>query len=112
MLLGIKSSPNKDKLLETATGYRWECWLNEKLMRTRKKINLRNEVKNLCGCTEPDAHKHINLEEPTPIKKAASLGAFNLLKWRMGEFLSGYKKSLGAQNKIISVKNLCPCNEE
>jgi hypothetical protein len=59
-LLGIKNTIGRDRLLEVATGHKWECWLSEKLKLTRNRLKLRKDVGNLCDCEDIDAHKHID----------------------------------------------------
>ena len=95
-LLNINKSIGKEKLLEMAMGHKWECWLTEKLNKTRRKLKLKNQNLRLCDCTEPKAHDEIDIEEPTPIKAAARFGCFNILKWRIDEFLSGWRQARGA----------------
>ena len=49
-LAKFKGKPNKEVLLKNAVGHNWDCWLNDKLMKTRNKLNLSKEVKPLCDC--------------------------------------------------------------
>ena len=109
-LLGIRTKTNKEQLLKTAVGYDWDCWLTEKLNTTRRKLQLKNQDNRICGCTHAKAHMHIDVSLPTPIKAAAKIGAFNLLKWQAHQFLSGFKSVPGAQKVQKRVKNLCACD--
>ena len=96
LLLGINSKTNKEELLKVAVGHNWECWMSEKLNATRRKLKLEKGDLRLCSCENKEAHSHIDISLPTPIKSAAKFEAFNILKWKARLFLSGFKVIPGA----------------
>jgi hypothetical protein len=48
----LKMNPHEgmDTVLEAAIGQKWECWLTEKLVKTRTKMGMSKIKKLMCGC--------------------------------------------------------------
>jgi hypothetical protein len=49
-LVGFYVKPKKEELLKEVIGHNWDCWNVEKLLKTRRQLNLTDPEKWPCGC--------------------------------------------------------------